>query len=540
MSALPDHRFYYLHNFQRALGWLQERYGVLLSDEERSFIAQFGELPREARALLVRLIMRRGPLFRESKIRYEEIADVQAALAALQDSGWVDLDPPVSIGQLAALIPKAVLAEHWNVARNVSKAELCAGLEVAFPHALLASQWTVLAGERLIEVEVAALCERLKLLFFGNFHQDWKEFVLSDLGIFKYESIEMAAGEKAFDSRDQIEAFYALADARKAFENDEPLQSVHERMPIAPLQPEWLEERRARMQFAIAREYERADELAVAFELYRCCRSPESRVRAVRVLEKQNRCAQAVDLIESYLAEPLIESDRERLERAARRMSNGKRSPRASRLVVPTLAVQLQGWSRVEEEAMQSLQTPDAPVFYVENLLLNGLFGLWCWDAVFASVPGAYFHPFQSGPADLYSPFFRERRREWFDRAFEVLDRNEHSELIRERFRSKQGIQNPFVFWGGWSESLLDLALLCIPATDIRCMFERMLADLEHHTSGFPDLVQFHPIERRYRFIEVKGPGDRLQDHQRRWMQFFGERGIPAAVCHVTRVMAAA
>ena len=45
--------------------------------------------------------------------------------------------------------------------------------------------------------------------------------------------------------------------------------------------------------------------------------------------------------------------------------------------------------------------------------------------------------------------------------------------------------------------------------------------------------VQFWPAERRYRLIEVKGPGDRLQDNQIRWLTFCVSHGIPVAVCHV-------
>jgi hypothetical protein len=46
-------------------------------------------------------------------------------------------------------------------------------------------------------------------------------------------------------------------------------------------------------------------------------------------------------------------------------------------------------------------------------------------------------------------------------------------------------------------------------------------------------LIQFWPEERRYRLLEVKGPGDRLQDNQRRWLKFFDRHAIPAAVCRV-------
>lgn len=33
--------------------------------------------------------------------------------------------------------------------------------------------------------------------------------------------------------------------------------------------------------------------------------------------------------------------------------------------------------------------------------------------------------------------------------------------------------------------------------------------------------------------IEVKGPGDRLQDNQLRWLAFCEEHGMPVTVCYV-------
>ena len=62
----------------------------------------------------------------------------------------------------------------------------------------------------------------------------------------------------------------------------------------------------------------------------------------------------------------------------------------------------------------------------------------------------------------------------------------------------------------------------------------RILSDIRANRCGLPDLVQFWPAERRYRLIEVKGPGDRLQDNQIRWLTFCVAQGIPVSVCHVT------
>lgn len=56
-----------------------------------------------------------------------------------------------------------------------------------------------------------------------------------------------------------------------------------------------------------------------------------------------------------------------------------------------------------------------APVFYVENALINSLFGLLCWPAVFATTAGGRSFTPSSGPADLGAPDFAQRRAAVFD-----------------------------------------------------------------------------------------------------------------------------
>src|SRR5699024_4621843 len=113
--------------------------------------------------------------------------------------------------------------------------------------------------------------------------------------------------------------------------------------------------------------------------------------------------------------------------------------------------------------------------------------GLLCWDAVFAPLPGAFFHPFQSGPADLHDSNFRLRRRDRFEAAFAALASGEYRQRILDTFHAKHGIQSPFVHWGVLSESLLTLALQCIPAADLAGYMERLLLDIKTHRAGLPD-----------------------------------------------------
>src|SRR5690606_27927582 len=50
-----------------------------------------------------------------------------------------------------------------------------------------------LSQDSIYHVDVLALCDRLRLMFFGNLRQDWSEFVLADLGLYTYERVDFSA-----------------------------------------------------------------------------------------------------------------------------------------------------------------------------------------------------------------------------------------------------------------------------------------------------------------------------------------------------------
>jgi hypothetical protein len=100
---------YYLDNFHLVLDWVEQRYGDIAGDDERAFIAAFRALPQPSRALLVRLVMRRGELFRATKLAYDEIGPVDDAAAPLLALGWLDAAPPLHLDDLFRLFLKAEL-----------------------------------------------------------------------------------------------------------------------------------------------------------------------------------------------------------------------------------------------------------------------------------------------------------------------------------------------------------------------------------------------------------------------------------------------
>jgi hypothetical protein len=490
--------FYYLENFATALAWLQQRYDDLLDESERAFMVSFGELPRASAALLVRMIGRKGEDFRTAKLRYPEIGCPVAAAAVLIEQGWLDSEPAPQL------------------------------------------DWCPEVPDVLFHLRIRSLCERLRLLYFGDFEQDWSAFVLADLGIFRYEKVALDCATRAFQKREHLDAFCALFCCRQLLEERADIECVLEALPPQVTDNDWLEARRSRLQFRIAQRCEQQSDFERALRIYRECRHPGARLRMIRVLERLEQTIDALQLAALVREAPADEIEVQQVTRMWPRLQRkaGLAAQRANlsrewttfQLVLPVS----ERPAHLERATGAALSEPENPVHYVENGLINSLFGLLCWEAIFAPVTGAFFHEFQAAPADLHTPGFHGRRAQMFARCFEQLDSEAYRDTIYRNFHCKSGIQSPFVFWALLSESLLALALECVPREHLRLCFERILANIRVNTAGLPDLIQFWPGQRRYRLIEVKGPGDRLQDNQTRWLTFCASRGIPVSVCHVS------
>ncbi|QTO22781.1 VRR-NUC domain-containing protein [Burkholderia seminalis] len=538
--------FYYLTNFERALAWLGERYDDLFDAHEHTFVRQFATLPQPSRALLVRMLMRSGSDFRASKLVYDEIGSTLDAAAPLVALGWVDPAPALTLDALFALSTKADLLHIFpSLAAHAGerKPEWLERLRATYDDtARPLDAWCAQAGDRVLRVTVGALCDRLRLMFFGNLHQDWSEFVLADLGVFQYESVPIAPSSRAFQQRGDVDAYLALQtcrDALDAWPDDVPFDDLTRAIDAVGCAQPWLATRRAKLLFALGQTCERRADWDAALDAYARSAWPGSRHRRIRVLERCGRDADALALALDARGRFESDEERQRVERMLPRLLRraGQRVERAAAAAdVPRETLVLarpDAFVSVEFAVRDHLAQPAAPVHYVENTLINSLFGLLCWEPVFAAVPGAFFHPFQRGPADLHAPDFAVRRADAFDACFAQLDSGAYRDTIRRHFATKAGLQSPFVFWGVLTDALLEEALACLPPEHLRLWFTRLLADIRSNRSGLPDLVRFWPDERRYELIEVKGPGDRLQDNQTRWLAYCVAHGMPVRVVDV-------
>jgi hypothetical protein len=520
---LPD-AFYYLENFRSMLATLMGRDGDLLLPEEANFIGNFFRLSKRPSALLVRLVMRKGPLFRARRLVYPEIGGVEEAVQPLIDLRWVEARPVMTVPDLFALYSKAELVHHLGLPghrRRESKSMLLASLLDATAESAQLENWCE-TTDAVIRLDVGKLCERLRLMFFGNFHQDWSEFVLSDLGIFKYERVCMDSESRPFPTRRHVDDFHRLHCCREMLHLGDDPAGIEMAMPPRILDCDWLEELREKLRFRIARAYERAGDFERALAIYSTCTQPEAQARARRRGAPNGRAVVRRAAISGASVRGV----------AVRRAAD----LHAATFPAFELALDSRADAPVEcrvRDHLMSEAEEETTVHYVENGLINALFGLLCWPAVFAPVPGAFFHAFHHGPADLPTARFVERRKREFARCLAELECEEYPRTILRRFREKRGIASPFVSWGLIDEPLLRSALRCFPAAHLRAWFEWMMRDLRANRSGFPDLVQFWPGARRYRLIEVKAPGDRLQDNQRRCFEYLLSRQVPVSVCRV-------
>ena len=540
VEELPEG--YYLDNFRYLLEFVSRRYAHLLAEDEIAYAVNFHGLPRQARMLYVRLVQRKGALFRCDKISYDEITDLERVIQQLVDAGFLGDAQDAEVPEILFLLTKDELL------RLPEAAEFNSSLKKNMILELLIDLKEVATAFSIIRPLHRDFLQLYKLLFFGNPTQDLTEFVLNDLGVTPFEKYPLQPDASFFESRWLIEETRQLV-ALNELSHDIVVESDPAAMAeFVEYLPERcsndrLGRRHDRIVNRIARQYERLGALDEAMLLYAGTRSPPSRERRVRILQKQNRLEECIEQCIDMLQNP--DSDQE-LEVATRFLYRFSKKPSLSHLI-PELDTEILEFKpvlrhicteyipgkRVEEAACDWFKHQGGEAHYVENSLLPGLFGLAFWDIIFAPVKGAFFNPFQRGPADMFSPEFYERRRELIEnRLLELNNPGCLGDLVNTNFVEKCPMTNHFVHWPMLTRELLEKFLSSIPIDSLISVFRRLLSDPRNNRSGFPDLVVFQ--NGGFRLVEVKGPGDRLQQNQLRWLRHFSSVGIPAEVVHIS------
>jgi hypothetical protein len=273
--------FYYLANFLRVLG----------SIEEREFIAAYRALPRAAAAMLVRMIMRKGWTFRHSRLNYPEIGDTGSALRTLIDLSWDDATPSLDVSELAALLTKQELLAHVGrsgLPRGFDKPDLVVFLRAQRPESQPFLAW----------------CPDL---------------------------VPASLHSLPFHTRTHLDAFERMFCCARALAAGVAGDTVSADLPAALADNDWLEERRQALLFEIAGASERRGDAADALRLLDRCTHRGARLRRIRLYERTGDCVAAHTLCCAVEERPESAAEAQQVARVLPRLRRKLGAPACAR-----------------------------------------------------------------------------------------------------------------------------------------------------------------------------------------------------------------
>ncbi|MDZ7686510.1 MAG: hypothetical protein U5O39_17245 [Gammaproteobacteria bacterium] len=421
VEALPTG--YYLDNFQIVLDQVARCYPDLLAAEEHRFLLDFHYLSLDARRLYVRLYGRKGPLFRDDTLCYPEIPDIRGAAAELVRGKFADDAPEADAADLLALLRKPELATLAGGAlpRTARRPDLLDWLRDQYA----ADEVRVRLGFRVLRLLRTPTLDVFKLLYFGNLDQDFTEFILSDLGITPYEDYALDPGHRCFETRETIDRTCRLYALRALARDHLDALSGTELLALADATPRIdepvMDHRAGRLLARVGRQLERLGDTDAALAVFERTNAAPSRERCTRLHANRGEDAKALELCWQILTDPEDESEYDFAVRFAHRHARRIRASLPGWPALPDVSYCKRAMcleptgDRVEESVRGALSIAGTQAWYVENALFTGLFGLAFWDIIFQGLPGAFVHPFQRGPLDLFTPAFRTRRRDQID-----------------------------------------------------------------------------------------------------------------------------
>lgn len=540
---------YYLDNFNALLKFVEGMYGGLLTREELDFMVRFRSLSEEGRCLFLRFVNRRGLFFRTDKLVYPEITHIHEALRELLSQEFCEL-PALHHQALweeyLGIYNKAELIQLFKLLKpavkgvtSLKKPELMRRLlqEFSWDELLLATQAIGPAIKHNYEREL----EMLKFLFFGHTGGDMAEFVVRDLGMLRYESLEEAKLVPRFSSRQEIEEKFAVSMAYGHFralrEQNCPESLYNWYKEWAPLQKNLCAVAQPlfnRLTLKLARVLERHQQAAWALEVYKYTKQAPARERMARLLQKTGARQEALALCAQMEEEPQNAEELFFARDFKNKLQKKQLTKATTRLLkeADTLHISSAHRNAVEKGVMQHFIEQGQEAMYSENQLWRSLFGLLFWDIVFDQDVPVYHSPLQRAPSDFYLPHFLDQRQERMQERISLLSSREKMlRFLEEVCEEKWGLVNPLV---GWHENTLPLvkaACRKLEPTQLLQVMVEMGKNLKENGHGFPDLFTW--TKNGYAFIEVKSPKDTLSAQQLFWLLFFRQHGIRAQVLKV-------
>ncbi len=519
---------YYARNLRYLFEEVRRRSDTLLTGPERGMVASFLAQDAGAQRLFARLASRTGPWIRRDSLDYAEVGDVDAALTRLVDAGLVVWLPDAPADALLRLLTRRELAGCFPRVRGRTKAEWLADCLGRYDDRRIRR---VIAGAfPWVAVAAPGVLQACTVLFFGSDESDLSTFVIQDLGVRRYERYPLDDRSRPFATRQDLDR-YLLSRRLSAWSHrlDEvPSVAAHIVRVLWPAARTRTEQRaRDRVLNRVGRWHERRGELDAALTCFGRSHSHPARERRARMLHRLGDQDGLTRLLADMRSDPW---GPEEADFAAR--FPGRRLQTSLRVTECRLAGAVPG--AIERHALALLSANGGCGWHLENALPLGLAGLAYWDVVFAPVPGAFSHPFQEAPEDLFWPDFARARLPMIDaRTAELSRPGALAAALRATWAAKRGVSNRLVRWGRLTERALEALLAAVPHDRLLALASHAIRDPAGARTGFPDLLMVYGPG-AWELVEVKGPTDSLQPAQRIWLRTLAALDLPARVLRFT------
>lgn len=528
---------YYLDNFNCLVDFVFDHYSHLLTAEETCFYTQYSSLAENSQRLAIRLLSRTNDYVRVSRIHYDEITPIDQALEQLCQTPIITMATTDNISEWLSVFTRKELQSCLSVtAPTTDIATTLLTTPDLFGETPID---TLLGAEQVIHIAGKQWFTTYRLLFFGNLYQDLSAFVLRDLGLRTFEQYRTDTSTLPFKSRSQLDAYLTYYTCTELYDEADTLGAtalvaLYGQLPTINSTDPTLKRRVERFSNKIARQLERHACLDDAAKIYAQINRPPARERLARIEAKLGNELEAFKQCQQIEGAPLDAEEKEFAQQFSAKLAPklGCEYKPAEKHVPQEIALCLPASKLPVEFAAALHFAKSGQCYYVENSLIGGVFGLAIWDILFAPIAGAFFHPFQNAPADFHESDFYHQRSKLFEQRFEEIQSGQLRQIVLSHYHDKFGINNPLVHWGHLNRRLITMAVKKIPVEHWIAYFDYLLKDIRNNRSGLPDLIHF-PDNDDYILLEVKGPGDRLQKNQLRWMKHFKQHGIRHAVVPV-------
>ncbi|EST04970.2 VRR-NUC domain protein [Kalmanozyma brasiliensis GHG001] len=187
----------------------------------------------------------------------------------------------------------------------------------------------------------------------------------------------------------------------------------------------------------------------------------------------------------------------------------------------------------VEQLCLQHYALQNFKGYHCEGKLLTMIFVMVMWDIIFLpDIAGSFETPYQSAPLDLGSDSFPIVRSAQIRERLDYVSRTGGLDLI-EQVDDRERPNKTWAVGCRWDlfskQDLLEVAE-CLGGHSISVVCQMLCEEWDHCSSGMPDLVIWRMEDKVVRFVEVKGPGDRLSETQKVWIDILLRAGIEVQV----------